>query len=184
MVSSDALALVRFGLAAAHDPRIVNTVKVIDAQLKIQTMRGTVWHCYTRDSDGEHPDGGHFDKTGVGRGWPLLTGERAHYEFAAGRPEVAETLLRTLERFASDSGLISEQVWDTADLPAAKLWNARPTLSACPLVWADAEHLELTRSIADGRRFDLSERCYVSHVARRAKPLPSEVVDTKDSPPI
>ena len=32
IVSPDALALVRFGLRAADDPRIVDTVKVIDAE--------------------------------------------------------------------------------------------------------------------------------------------------------
>ncbi len=37
IVSPDALALVRFGLRAADDPRIVNTVKVIDALLKVET---------------------------------------------------------------------------------------------------------------------------------------------------
>ena len=39
MVSLDALALVRFGLRAADDPRIVNTVKVVDATLKVDTPR-------------------------------------------------------------------------------------------------------------------------------------------------
>ena len=40
IVSVDALALVRFGLRAPDDPRIVNTVKVIDALLKVETPRG------------------------------------------------------------------------------------------------------------------------------------------------
>ena len=40
MVSLDALAFVRFGLRAADDPRIVNTVKVIDATLRLDTPRG------------------------------------------------------------------------------------------------------------------------------------------------
>ena len=40
IVSPDALALVRFGLRAADDPRIVNTVKVIDALLKVETPDG------------------------------------------------------------------------------------------------------------------------------------------------
>ena len=40
VVSVDALALVRFGLRAADDPRIVNTVKVIDAVLKVETPCG------------------------------------------------------------------------------------------------------------------------------------------------
>ena len=84
-VSPDALALVRFGLRAADDPRIVNTVKVIDALLKVDTPRGPSWHRYNGDGYGEHDDGSPFDGTGTGRAWPLLTGERGHYELAAGR---------------------------------------------------------------------------------------------------
>ena len=65
----------------------VNTVKVIDATLKVDTPRGPAWHRYQGDGYGEHADGGPFDGTGIGRAWPLLTGERAHYELAAGRTE-------------------------------------------------------------------------------------------------
>ncbi len=64
MVSPDALALVRFGLRAADDPRIVNTVKVIDALLKVDTPRGPSWHRYNGDGYGEHDDGSPFDGTG------------------------------------------------------------------------------------------------------------------------
>ena len=92
MVSPDALALVRFGLRAADDPRIVNTVKVIDALLKVDTPSGPAWHRYNGDGYGEHDDGSPFDGTGIGRAWPLLTGERAHYELAAGRRREAEEL--------------------------------------------------------------------------------------------
>ena len=85
MVSLDALAFVRFGLRAADDPRMINTLKVIDATLKVDTPRGPAWHRYQGDGYGEHVDGAPFDGTGIGRAWPLLTGERAHYELAAGR---------------------------------------------------------------------------------------------------
>ena len=90
IISPDALALVRFGLRAPDDPRIVNTVKVIDALLKVDTPYGPAWHRYNDDGYGEHADGSPFDGTGIGRGWPLLTGERAHYELAAGRRDEAE----------------------------------------------------------------------------------------------
>jgi glucoamylase len=83
LVSPDALALVRFGLRAADDPRIRDTVKVIDTLLKVETPSGLTWHRYNDDGYGEHEDGAPFDGTGIGRGWPLLTGERAHYELAA-----------------------------------------------------------------------------------------------------
>ncbi len=77
IVSVDALALVRFGLRAADDPRIVNTVRAIDAVLKVETPRGPCWHRYNHDGYGEHADGSPFDGSGIGRVWPLFVGERA-----------------------------------------------------------------------------------------------------------
>ncbi|MGH7620313.1 MAG: glycoside hydrolase family 15 protein, partial [Gemmatimonadaceae bacterium] len=75
MVSPDALALVRFGLRAATDKRIADTVRVIDAMLRVETANGPAWHRYNDDGYGEHADGTAFDGTGIGRGWPLLAGE-------------------------------------------------------------------------------------------------------------
>ncbi|HLJ61435.1 MAG TPA: glucan 1,4-alpha-glucosidase [bacterium] len=167
LISPDALALVRFGLRAPDDPRIVDTVRVIDALLKVDTPAGPAWHRYNGDGYGEHEDGRAFDGTGVGRAWPLLTGERAHYELAAGHREVAEQLLRTMEAFASDSGLIPEQVWDGPDLPARELFFGRPSGSAMPLVWAHAEYIKLHRSIADGRVFDMPPQAAARYRAGR-----------------
>ncbi|HWE78691.1 MAG TPA: glycoside hydrolase family 15 protein, partial [Pseudolabrys sp.] len=82
LISPDALALVRFGLRAADDPRIRNTVTAIDALLKRDLDAGPYWYRYNDDGYGEHQDGSPFDGTGRGRLWPLLTGERAHYELA------------------------------------------------------------------------------------------------------
>ena len=155
LVSPDALALVRFGLRAADDPGIRDTAQVIDALLKIETPSGPTWHRYNDDGYGEHEDGAPFDGTGIGRGWPLLTGERAHYELAAGRIEDAKRLLAALESFANEGGLISEQVWDAPDKPERELYFGRPSGSAMPLVWAHAEYLKLRRSLHDGRIFDL-----------------------------
>ncbi len=155
LISPDALALVRFGLRAADDLRIRDTVKVIDALLKIETPSGPTWHRYNDDGYGEHEDGSPFDGTGIGRGWPLLTGERAHYELAADQVENAKRLLTTFESFASEGGLIPEQVWDAPDIPERELHFGRPSGSAMPLVWAHAEYLKLRRSLRDGRLFDL-----------------------------
>ena len=57
VVSPDALALVRFGLRRPDDPRIVATVKAIDAVLKVETPGGPVWRRYNGDRYGETPDG-------------------------------------------------------------------------------------------------------------------------------
>lgn len=155
MVSPDALALVRFGLRAPDDRRIRNTVRVIDAVLKVDLPAGPCWRRYNGDGYGEHKDGRPFDGTGVGRPWPLLAGERAHYELAAGNRVGAETLLAALEGFASDGHLLPEQVWDAPDIAERELFRGRPSGSAMPLVWAHAEHVKLLRSLADGRVFDM-----------------------------
>ncbi len=153
-VSLDALAFVRFGLRAPDDPRVVNTVKIIDATLQVLTPNGPSWRRYANDGYGEHADGAPFDGTGIGRAWPLLTGERAHYELAAGRKESAEQLARAMEQFAGESGLLPEQIWDAADIPERELFNGHASGSARPLVWAHAEYLRLCRSLQDGRLFD------------------------------
>jgi glucoamylase len=155
LISPDALALVRFGLRAPDDPRILNTIKVIDALLRALVPEGPCWYRYNGDGYGEHEDGRPFDGTGIGRPWPLLAGERAHYELAMGRTESAAALLQVLEgSTAGASHLIPEQVWDQPDIPDLELFRGKPTGSACPLVWAHAEYVKLRRSLREGRIFD------------------------------
>jgi glucoamylase len=155
MVSPDALALVRFGLRAADDPRILNTLKVIDETLKINTPSGPSWYRYNRDGYGEHEDGSPFDGTGIGRPWPLLTGERAHYEIAAGNYGYAKELLQSFENYATETGMIPEQIWDAKDIPMLELFLGKPTGSAMPLAWAHAEYLKLCRSLKAKQIFDM-----------------------------
>ena len=155
IVSPDALALVRFGLRAADDPRIQDTIKVIDSLLRMETPFGPAWHRYNNDGYGEHADGSPFDSTGIGRLWPLLTGERAHYELAAGRRTEAERLCRTMEAFSNEGGMLSEQIWDSPDIAGKGLFLGRPSGSAMPLAWAHAEYIKLIRSLRDGRVFDM-----------------------------
>lgn len=175
IVSPDALALVRFGLRSGDDPRIVNTVKVIDAVLKTELPQGPGWRRYNHDGYGEKADGSPFDGTGIGRVWPLLAGERAHYELAAGNRQVAEQLLRTLEESAGDGGLIPEQSWDAADVPERELYFGRPAGSAMPLVWAHSEHLKLLRSLRDGRIFDLPPQTVARYLDQSLPHVPYEV---------
>ena len=155
IVSPDALALVRYGLRAADDPRILDTIRVIDATLRIELPPGPCWYRYSDDGYGEHPDGSPFDGTGIGRPWPLLTGERAHYETALGNLTGAGQLLVTLEALTSRGGLFPEQVWDSDPIPARELVRGQPSGSAMPLVWAHAEHVKLIRSLTEERVFDM-----------------------------
>jgi glucoamylase len=167
IVSVDALALVRFGLRAADDPRIVNTVRAIDSLLKVETPSGPAWHRYNDDGYGEHADGSPFDGTGTGRAWPLITGERAHYELAAGRKAEAEKLCRAMEAFAGDGGLIPEQVWDSPDIPERELFFGKPSGSAMPLLWAHAEYIKLRRSITDGKVFDMPPQTVKRYIVNK-----------------
>ncbi len=175
IVSPDALALVRFGLRRADDPRMVNTAKVIDAILKKPLPQGPGWRRYNHDGYGEKADGSPFDGTGIGRIWPLLAGERAHYELAAGNIDTAWQLLRTLEESAGHGGLLPEQSWDAADIPERELYFGRPAGSAMPLVWAHAEHLKLLRSLSDGRIFDLPPQTVARYLKQQPPPAPYEV---------
>jgi glucoamylase len=60
-----------------------------------------------------------------------------------------------MESFANEGGLISEQIWDSPDLPKLNLFLGKPSGSAMPLVWAHAEYIKLRRSLRDGHVFDL-----------------------------
>jgi glucoamylase len=155
IVSPDAIALVRFGLRAANDPRIVDTIKLLDETLKRDTKTGPVWIRSTKDGYGEKADGSPFEKWGTGRGWPLLAGERAHYEIAAGHMELALELLKTIAQQTSSCGMIPEQIWDARDIPNRSLFNGHPTGSGMPLVWAHSEYIKLLRSIHSGSIWDL-----------------------------
>ncbi len=155
VVSPDALALVRFGLRKADDPRMLDTVKILDATLKRDTSTGPGWVRSSDDGYGEKKDGRPFHKTGIGRIWPLLAGERAHYEIAAGNRDYALELLRTMARQTSQAGMIPEQIWDADDIPERFLFNGHPAGSGMPLVWAHSEYVKLLRSLHSGAIWDL-----------------------------
>jgi glucoamylase len=153
IVDAGFLELVRYGIRKPHDPVIVDSLNVIDAVLKVNTPVGPVWHRYNHDGYGQREDGGPFKGWGKGGAWPLLTGERAHFELAAGRD--VKPFIRAIEGFASPTGLLPEQVWDEQDKPNVHMFLGRPTGSAMPLMWAHAEYIKLLRSASDGRVFDL-----------------------------
>jgi glucoamylase len=153
VVDGGFLELVRYGIRKPDDPIIVNTIKVIDATIKTDTPMGPAWHRYNHDGYGQREDGGPFTQFGKGRVWPLLTGERGHYELAAGRDP--SLYLRTMEALASKTGLLPEQSWDEADRPEVYMYFGKPTGSAMPLMWAHAEYIKLLRSAADGKVYDL-----------------------------
>ena len=143
----------RYGIRKPDDSLIVDSLRVVDAVLKVETPFGPCWHRYNNDGYGQKEDGGPFVGWGKGRGWPLLAGERGHFELAAGHD--AKPFIRAMEGFSSATGLLPEQVWDEPDRPDVYMLLGRPTGSAMPLMWAHAEYIKLLRSVADGRVFDL-----------------------------
>lgn len=153
IVDAGFLELVHYGIRRVDDPLIIQSLKVVDAVLKTETPFGPVWRRYNHDGYGQRSDGGAYDNWGAGRPWPLLTGERGHFELAAGG-DVAP-YIKAMEGFASYTGLLPEQVWDESDNADLKLFLGRPTGAAMPLMWAHAEYIKLLRSKADGAVFDL-----------------------------
>lgn len=166
LISVDALALVRFGLRDPKDPKILNTLKVIDAKLKTETPNGPCWHRYTNDGYGEDCDGNAYAGAGIGRAWPLLTGERAHYEIAAGNINGAKCLLKAMDAF-TNNGLLPEQIWDTKDLSGKNLFFGRPSGSAMPLVWAHAEYIKLCASLKHRKIFDMPPQTRERYLKQR-----------------
>jgi glucoamylase len=153
MIGLEFLYLVRTGLRRADDPKVQATGDLVDAVLAVDTPSGRSFYRYNEDGYGEHADGGPYDGTGIGRLWPLLTGERGHYALAAG--EETQPYLDAMNRMTGPGGLLPEQVWDQAPLPDRGLFPGKPSGSAMPLVWAHAEFLKLLAAKASDRPVEL-----------------------------
>ena len=151
------LELVRLGVLKPNDPRVLNTLRLVDRYLGYDTPNGRFWHRTSYDGYGEKADGSEWEPTPAGsglthgRGWPLLTGERGEYRLAAGRG--AATQLATMARSADNaSWLLPEQVWDHQPPAgtARRFTPGEPTMSATPLAWTHAQFIRLAWSIAAG----------------------------------
>jgi glucoamylase len=164
IIDAGFLELVRYGVRRADDPLVVDSLKVVDRVLKRDLPQGPGWLRYNWDGYGQRPDGGPYMGWGQGRVWPLLTGERAHYELAAGRD--IRSLIKTYEGFATCGQMMPEQVWDEPDRPQRRLKIGHPAGSAVPLVWAHAEYLKLLRSTLDGKVFDRIDPVYQRYCLR------------------
>jgi glucoamylase len=169
------LELVRYGVRRADDPLMVDSLKVVDAVLKRDLPQGPGWLRYNWDGYGQRADGGPYMGWGQGRVWPLLTGERAHYELAAGK-DIA-TLIRTYEQFATCGQMMPEQLWDEAGKPEWSMRLGQPAGSAVPLVWAHAEYLKLLRSAVDGKVFDRIDPVYERYCLRNGPNPPSHRIE-------
>ena len=167
VVGGDFLHLVRFGIRSPNDPAVLDSIKVIDQILKRDLPQGPGWRRYNHDGYGQKEDGGAFDGSGVGRCWPILTGERGHYELAAGRDPLP--FITTMEEFANDGGMLTEQIWDADDLTDSPMKRGAATGAAMPLCWSHAEYISLVRSRHDGVVFDRVEPAFQRYVVNPVK---------------
>ena len=147
------LSLVRYGLRSPADPHVTGTLRLVDAMLKKDFPYGPLFHRYNNDGYGEKPDGSAFDGSGIGRPWPLLTGERGLYEVMAGGNYAR--YIKAIEGSANEGGMIPEQVWDADDIEGRGLYYGKGTGAATPLMWAHAEYIKLLRSASDASGCDL-----------------------------
>jgi len=139
------LELVRLGLRAANDPLMIKSLQVIDTVIKRTTPSGPAWYRYNHDAYGERADRLPYDgRTGIGRLWTLLTGERGEYELAAGRVREARALLQIMSGFANDGLMLPEQVWDSGKIGSG-------TGSATPLAWSTAQYIRLAMNVRSNK---------------------------------
>ena len=156
VVDASFLDLVRYGIEAPDDPDVLSTLPVVDRALEVRTPNGPFWHRYPFDGYGERRDGGEWGITDpdtfstLGRGWPLLTGERGEYAVAAGRS--GTRYLRAMAAATGPGDLLAEQVWD------GRAPRSRPvgegTRSATPLTWSEAGLVRLAWTMQRGTPVD------------------------------
>jgi glucoamylase len=155
IVDAGFLELVRLGIKPARDPLIVESLALVDQLIKVETPNGSGWYRYNHDAYGERPDGADYDgRTGVGRLWTLLTGERGEYDIARGDLAAARKRLNAMMAFANDGGMIPEQVWDRKDSPGPDFRFGEGTGSATPLAWSMAQFIRLAINIKQGHNIE------------------------------
>ena len=141
VVDAGFLELVRLGIRPADDSTIARSVEVVDRTIRTETPNGPGFRRYNHDGYGETYFGGPWLGEGIGRLWPIFTGERGEYEIALGHDPLP--YLESMQRFANEGGMIPEQVWDQANPTEARFSFGHGTGSATPLAWSMAQFLRL-----------------------------------------
>jgi glucan 1,4-alpha-glucosidase len=195
--------LVRLGELPATDPDVRASLAAWDSHIAVSTPSGTGYYrygdsasagsadgygdCYQPSQTSCSPSGAPWAPTGKGTGhlWPVLSGERAESDLAAGDPRGARALLQAITRFSSGVGLVPEQAWENPNLPASPYGSDPATASigftdgqaagsASPLSWAQAQELRLIASLGTGRNVDtpaVTTARYVAHGAPGSLPV-------------
>ncbi len=170
IVDAGFLELVRLGIKPAGDPLIVRTLAIVDRLIKVETPGGMGWYRYNHDAYGERADGGNYDgRTGVGRLWTLLTGERGEYDVARGDFAAARKRLDAMIAFANDGRMIPEQVWDRNERPRPELRFGEGTGSATPLAWSMAQFIRLAMNINRRRNIETPQIVAARYLKKRER---------------
>jgi glucoamylase len=165
VVDAGFLDLVRLGVKPPNDLHVTGSLGVVDQTIRTRTPEGDLWHRYDHDGYGETSGGAPFTGAGVGRLWPLLSGERGEYALAAGQPGAAAAALATMAGAANEGLLIPEQVWDQPSGGGFTLGQG--TGSATPLAWSMAQFVRLAASISAGRDVETPAVVASRYVAAR-----------------
>ncbi len=183
------LELVRYGVRDADDKYVLDSLEELDDQSLPHPLRVKYefqfgddpvkypgWRRYGLDGYGEDfKTGANYGASGTdggvgggmspdqrGRVWPFFTGERAHYELAAGADKELLRLryVKALENFANTGLMLPEQVFEGVGVnplgpdQQPRYQVGEGTNSATPLAWTHAEYLKLLRSLADNQVWD------------------------------
>ena len=185
------------GELPVSDPDVQASLGVLDKQISVSTPSGTGYYRYgTSAADGSADGYGDCYQpsltpcattgapwpptdTGTGHLWPVLSGERAESDIAAGQSSGTASLLNAMLNFSSGVGLVPEQAWEDPDLPASPYGSDPATASigftdgkaagsASPLTWAQAQELRLITGLGTGRTAEtpaITTARYVTHGA-------------------
>jgi glucoamylase len=195
--------LVRLGELPVTDPDIQASLGVLDQHISVSTPSGTGYYRYGTSAAAGSADG-YGDcyqpsqtsctvvgepwpttDTGTGHLWPVLSGERAESDLAAGNGTGASALLQAMAQFSSGAGLVPEQAWEDPDLPASPYGSDPATASigftdgkaagsASPLTWAQGQEVRLILDLGAGRTLEtpsVTTSRYVTHGAPGAIPV-------------
>ncbi len=192
VIDAGFLELTRLGILPASDGDVLHSLPVVDATIESTTSNGPGWHRYNGDGYGDRStDGRPWAPSGQGTGhvWPVLGAERAEQSLQTGDATGAAALLDGMAKLASGVGLIPEQDWESAALPASPYGtdptvasigfaNGQPAGSAAPLTWAAGAFVRLFTDLGAGRLVDKP----ANTVARYITSLPGQTPLTVTSP--
>ncbi|QQX82283.1 glucan 1,4-alpha-glucosidase [Shewanella sp. KX20019] len=178
------LELVRYGVTAADDQIIANSVDLVDStdlednlrvKYQFSAKDGSLipgFRRYGNDGYGEDQiSGDSYAEKGQntpgqrGRVWPFFTGERGHFELAKAlktntlnndtHKALINTYVQGMETFANQGLMLPEQAWDgVGNSTRYQYTKGQGTNSATPLAWTHAEYIKLVRSMSDKQVWD------------------------------